>query len=382
MTLPTLYKKDARGKTRIWTIEVLGQTITTKYGLEDGKLTEKEDYIEKGKNIGKVNETTPEEQAKLQAESAWDKQKLKGYRETPEEINKSIIAPMKPLEFNKAKHRLTSPIYIQPKINGIRCLITRTGQRDYEFISNGNKDYFEVFKHCDIMMEALSNILPLRYTIDGEFYHPDWPLNKIRSATAKFHPDKTPKLEYWVFDLPITSIYIGLPFSNRIKNLKELVSDRPQHPIVLCPTLQIPTAQNLSETVKIMNKQFVEDGFEGVIIRDGNGTYRHGERTAVLQKYKEFKEEKFPISDITVEETTINGIYTEAIMYVCDAEKGTFKCRPKGSKLERRKLLNQYRNGEFNPIGKHLRVRFFEYTGDEGGARNMPQFPIGLEVEK
>ena len=76
--LPILFVTDKSGSERMWKIWVVGDTVHRIQGLIKGK---KQPYerIFKGKNIGKKNETTSEEQAKQAAETMWIKQLDKGY---------------------------------------------------------------------------------------------------------------------------------------------------------------------------------------------------------------------------------------------------------------------------------------------------------------
>jgi DNA ligase-1 len=62
------YRLDSKGKVRLWEIKVTGNLIETWDGVLDGKLKYTPDTVSEGKNIGKANETTPEEQALLNAE--------------------------------------------------------------------------------------------------------------------------------------------------------------------------------------------------------------------------------------------------------------------------------------------------------------------------
>lgn len=65
---PTLYKKSSTGKIQQWNIAVLGSTIITTHGQFQGKLQTTEDTIKEGKNLGKANATTKEEQALAEAQ--------------------------------------------------------------------------------------------------------------------------------------------------------------------------------------------------------------------------------------------------------------------------------------------------------------------------
>lgn len=68
--LPTLYGVDSKGKNRMWKCWVVGDTIFREHGLVNGKKILSERQFE-GKSIGKKNETTPEEQAWMEANKEW-----------------------------------------------------------------------------------------------------------------------------------------------------------------------------------------------------------------------------------------------------------------------------------------------------------------------
>lgn len=75
---PILYKLDANSKERMWQIEVAENEITTTSGCVNGKkVISKRTFS--GKNLGKKNETTPEEQAMFEAERKWISQLDKNY---------------------------------------------------------------------------------------------------------------------------------------------------------------------------------------------------------------------------------------------------------------------------------------------------------------
>ena len=61
----TLYKKDSKNKLRVLQIFTKGAELIQRSGLENGALVEVKKTC-KGKNIGKKNETSPNEQAIIQ----------------------------------------------------------------------------------------------------------------------------------------------------------------------------------------------------------------------------------------------------------------------------------------------------------------------------
>ena len=79
MKLDKLYDLAKTGKIKVWSIRTEGNKIITEHGYENGNLTTKTKIIHKGKNIGKSNETTPEQQAASEAKSKWQKKLDSGY---------------------------------------------------------------------------------------------------------------------------------------------------------------------------------------------------------------------------------------------------------------------------------------------------------------
>jgi hypothetical protein len=97
--LPVLYGIDKRGKERMWKIWVVGNTVHRSSGLIDGKKVPwKRSFT--GKNKGKINETSDEEQAKLEADRSWTKQLEKEYKPKCKEGLKMFEKVMK--EKNKS----------------------------------------------------------------------------------------------------------------------------------------------------------------------------------------------------------------------------------------------------------------------------------------
>ena len=130
----TLYKIDSKGKLREWNIEVHTYPSIPKYvvthGLKDGKQQDKMQEVPYGKNIGRANETTAQEQCILEARSKWINQRdRKGYsEEIPTEkkfgpmLAKSYAKPGTDLTDLKDGKHIVFPCLYQPKLDGIRCV--------------------------------------------------------------------------------------------------------------------------------------------------------------------------------------------------------------------------------------------------------------------
>lgn len=161
---PTLYKIDSKGKIREWSIIVEGNTYTQIYGIKDGKMQHVSTEIKVGKNIGRANETTAEEQCRAEAESLWKKQRdRKGY--TEDIPTEKPMRPMLAKSFDKDGKCIEFPCYVQKKYDG--CVsgdtLIKTKEYGYKPISwivdnqieckvksrnkNGNLEYKPITYH-------------------------------------------------------------------------------------------------------------------------------------------------------------------------------------------------------------------------------------------
>jgi ATP-dependent DNA ligase len=114
--------------------------------------------------------------------------------------------------------------------------------------------------------------------------------------------------------------------------------------------------------------EFVEAGYEGIMLRNADGIYRANYRSNDLQKYKEFIEDEYLITGYTQGEGRDAG----AVIWVCETADGKeFTVRPRGTMEQRRVWFN----AGAKYVGKKLTVIFQELT-EEG----KPRFPVGKAV--
>lgn len=119
--MTTLYKLDSSGKIRILNIWTEGDKIVQESGLIDGKLARSESVCI-SKNLGKINETTAEEQAISEMESKIAEKLKEEYFQTIEEAKNSIvILPMLAKDYKKERQKVKFPCYVQPKLDGCLC---------------------------------------------------------------------------------------------------------------------------------------------------------------------------------------------------------------------------------------------------------------------
>lgn len=360
---PQLYAKSSRG-VKTWFIRVLRGTLQCGvqeivYGLLEGKRTKQRKVIERGKNIGKKNETTPVEQAIKEAQSKFDKQIQKGYVENIKDIDKFKPFPMLAKDFKKAKHRIEYPCYVQPKLNGIRCIVIK--QNGVVTLTSRNCLEFTTLDH---LKPELFTMLAEGERLDGEIYNHDLTFQEIVSYTKKYYKGLTEKLQLHVYDFP----YNGDAFDGRYTRYM-LFDSSSNKTTQFVKSYLVNTEQEIYD----WHDKFVVQGYEGIIIRNSNGLYQWDTRSFDLQKYKEFIDEEFTI----IGYWSGTGTDAGAIKFKCrifsnvTGRNQIFDVRPKGSIKRRREM---YKVG-WKYIGKLLTVRY-QNLSDEG----VPVFPVGLEV--
>ncbi len=76
------FRQEARtGKTKRWVIKVTSDVVTVSHGLVDGQMQTTPGWKGEARNVGKVNEVTPEQDARNYADRQVTKQLRKGYLE-------------------------------------------------------------------------------------------------------------------------------------------------------------------------------------------------------------------------------------------------------------------------------------------------------------
>ena len=130
VSLNPLYKRDSKGKVRIWTIEVGFDNedtagIRSISGLVDGEKITSVWNISIAKNVGRSNATTAKSQAEFEAQAEWTKNVEKDYFEDINAIDSYVaFKPMLAHDFTKTP--VTSGI-TQPKLDGIRMVVNTRG---------------------------------------------------------------------------------------------------------------------------------------------------------------------------------------------------------------------------------------------------------------
>jgi ATP-dependent DNA ligase len=371
-TFPTLYKSDSKSKIRQWNISAVGREIHTVFGEKEGKLQETVDVISEGKNIGKKNETSPESQAEAEALAKWEKQVKKGYTqdleaakagEVDEQYIEGGIVTMLAHKFSEHGHKLKFPVYVSPKLDGLRCVaIIKSGKAT---LWTRNRKPITGVPH---IAAAIAEALPSDgswgdFVLDGELYNHDY-RNKFEEIVS-FVRNETPKeghevVEFHVFDMVGTTSY-----TDRLKVFRDLIASKRFKSSIVCVEQEIA---NDSDEMLELYKKFRDDGYEGAMVRNPNTPYEH-KRSYGLLKMKEFLDDEFVITGAELG----RGKLSDAVAaFVCQTAEGKiFRAKMEGSY----DVLREFAKDDSMWKGKKLTVCYQNLTDD-----GIPRFPIGKGI--
>jgi hypothetical protein len=356
MKLDTIYKRTATGKIQHWTIEIHEDKYRTISGQISGKSTTSEWTVCKAKNPGKTNETTGTSQA-LKEATAKRRLKLEGeYKETQEEVDVALhyIKPMLAKDYNEYKNSLIFPVISDPKLNGMRCGITKDGM----FSRNGKPivsapHIFERVKH---LFKKYPNLY-----LDGELYNHKLrhTLNQLISLVRRSKPSKEELaesnriVEFHVYDgYGFDGIVQGVNTILRKEGIRRIIKGIQQVRFV-----EYNIAENQAELNQFYQEYLSEDyEYEGQMVRK-DAPYEN-------------KDAEYLVLDITEGEG--NRVGTAGRIHCQTADGKKFCSNIKGDFEYITKVLkdkDQY-------IGKTATVKYFELT--EYG---IPQFPYVIAFD-
>lgn len=321
----------------------------------------------KGKNIGKANETTHSQQAFSEAESKINKQKDDGYKEWEGELNPSpsiatdvlnwlkeqgkgtdASGELKPMLAHKDLKSISFPCLIQRKYDGIRCFSKVNGGTSMK--SRNGKEFTYLGHIMEDLAKNFHNCI-----VDGELYSDTLTFQEILSSVKREQPSNK-EISLRIYDvIPLDNL--TLKQSERVNLLTLKTESSCLHPV------ETYLVNNLDE-VKEYFARFIEEGYEGAILRNLDGEYEFGGRSRDLIKYKEFDDDEFEIVDVIEAQGRDEGT---AIFIMTNKMDQQFKARPVGS----RELRREYLLNKKEMIGKVGTVQYQGLTDD-----GVPRFPV------
>lgn len=366
--LPILFSRTSNGAIQQWQICVEGNKFYTTEGLVDGKQTTTPPTVCEGKNLGRANETTGEQQATKEAQSKWQKKVDSGYHEDINDIDtETFFEPM--LAHKYGEHEVAFPLATQPKLDGVRCVCRVDGMW-----SRGGKPIISA-PHIREALDPLFKANP-KLILDGELYCDKLKdnFNKIISLVKKSKPtpsdlkESAEIIQYWIYDLPSSG---KNGFKQRTIELRGLLSTGTPAWLLGVPSSLVYVDTEFVHGQNQLDElygKYLDHGFEGQMVRAENGLYE-SKRSKHLLKRKEFIDEEFEIVDVVEGAGNRTGTVGYMVMKMKDGRN--FKSNVKGTF----ELLGEYLNDKKNLIGKKATVKFFCYTPD-----GIPRFPYIVAI--
>ena len=197
-----------------------------------------------------------------------------------------MIKPMLAHKVNENRIDFSEKVFIQPKLDGVRCIFTKDGA-----YSRTGKEFHNL-QHIKIDLEKFFDQQP-NAVLDGELYNHDLrdDFEQIISFVRKQKPTDEDRLnahrliQYHVYDM----IAEGPSYEDRLNWLlssKYLWSDS----VISVETIQV---HKYEEAANVHYDGFLKQNYEGSILRL-NGPYEQ-KRSYNLQKFKDFSDDEATI---------------------------------------------------------------------------------------
>jgi len=293
----TLYSRDSKEKIRIWYMERDGAKYRTVSGLQDGEKVTSEFTICKGKNIGRANATTDEEQADLEVVSKYTKQLKTGYTDNIKNVDTALtyVEPMLAEKYKKwDKKKQVFKIKdlklgkkrwgVQCKFNGNRAIATKDG------LKTRTGKFWVSVPHINESLVKFFEKYP-NAVLDGELFNYKLraklnELSKIVSKTVNI----TPELLNRSKEIVLFNVYDGYGFDAHLTestpyHIRKAWVDRnvvgKYDFIEGVDTTEITKVEQIDK----LFEQYLADNQEGAMLRDLDSAYEH-KRSNNLLKYK------------------------------------------------------------------------------------------------
>lgn len=386
-----LINKDSKGKFRIahlsyeWT--------------EDHFVIHRETYQLGGKHTQQPDKTvyrgkasrTIKEQVTLEFNHLVKEFCDKGYKKLdkiPEEYSNSeleeivgayttgadgVIKPMLAKQESKVTNRniFEKEWYASRKIDGLRVLIYLGNDGKLHTASRGAMNYdaamSDILEHPTLIKLLKKNPWLI---LDGEAYNKNYKLNELSgiARTQKVAKDYEILQFYW-YDI----VLVNKTFKDRltimesIKNALNLKFD-PYHNfsdnelrIQFVPQILISGWDNIMQ----LHNDYVEDGWEGLVIRDPLKTYGPNKRTSAMIKIKKYQVETYKVVDIE------QGLRLyDDMCFILEMPNGNlFKAKPIGNHEQKVEYTDNFDKFYKNHLGD---VKYFSKS--EHGVVTQPCF--------
>lgn len=271
------------------------------------------------------------------------------------------------------------PVYVTPKLDGIRCL-----KIDGNIVSRT----FKPIRNAELAA-AVKDLLP--DGSDGELIMGGTFQNTTSMVMSADKMIRNEKAYFYWFDYLVEDP--KKTYLERIGDMKKFVEEHPEiltaSPVKITPL--IPTEINTVEELMKYESEVIEQGFEGVMLRTAHGPYKFGRSTlkeGSLVKMKKFEDDEAIITGFNELQKNTNEKTKDEFGYAKRSSHKDGKIDQdtlgslnvnwnnihfsigSGFTMEQRKEFWDQRN---NLIGKLVKFKYFAT-----GMKDAPRFPIFL----
>ena len=279
-----------------------------------------------------------------------------------------MMKPMLAHKYDNNRVDWSLPVYIQPKLDGVRCLFTKDGA----FSRTGKQ--FKNLDHIELVLMPFFKDNP-DIVLDGELYNHELKhdFEKIISLVRKQKPTADDRLEArQLVQFHCYDYFDGVRYDSykyRMQNLYNSDIDIYSDYVKNVPAKLVDSYNYARE----LHQEFLDQGYEGSIIRL-NGLYKHG-RSYDLMKFKDFSDTEATIIGYETGKGKRTGTLGKFIML--DDEGVQFGCPP--GKGYNYKDLAEMLNNITDYIGKRATFTYFQRT--QAGSYRHPLFKTIRDYE-
>ncbi len=270
-----------------------------------------------------------------------------------------MIKPMLAHKFDDSRVDWSQHVYIQPKLDGVRCLFTKDGA----FSRTGKK--FMNVRHIETALKSFFDQQP-DVILDGELYNHKLKsdFEKIISLVRKQKPTDTDRLDaQHLVQFHVYDYFDGVMYDSYDTRRDQLICSN-----IYDAQIKYVHAETVNsyEQARDIHATYLSEGYEGSIIRL-DGVYKHG-RSYDLMKFKDFSDTEATIIGYEVGKGKRSGTLGKFIML--DDEGVQFGCPP-GKGYTYKDLAHMLTNIQ-DYIGKRATFTYFQRT--QAGSYRHPLY--------
>jgi len=262
-------------------------------------------------------------------------------------------------KFDESRVDWSKPVYIQAKLDGVRCLFTKNGA----YSRTGKQ--FKNLAHIELALIPFFQQQP-DVVLDGELYNHKLKrdFEKIISLVRKQKPTADDRLDaQHLVQFHVYDYFDGVMYDSYKTRMQQLVtSDIYDAQIKYVPAKLVDSYNYARE----LHATYLSEGYEGSIIRL-DGLYKHG-RSYDLMKFKDFSDSEATIVGYELGKGKRTGTLGKFLML--DDEGVQFGCPP-GKGYNYKDLANMLLNIN-DYIGQRATFTYFQRT--QAGSYRHPLF--------